>query len=469
VKDTTFGVIIGTRGFFNPKLAQDGRKEILTRLDKLGYNYIALSENDTQYGAVETIEDARKCARLFRDKHKKIDGIIVSLPNFGDEVGIVNTLDIAKLDVPILVQAFNDDLDNMDIEHRRDSFCGKISVCNNLYQYNIKFTNTSLHTYPITSKEFSDDIEFFAKVCRVVRGLKEARVAQIGTRPAPFQTVRYSEKILQKSGITVVPVDLSEIIAYANELRDSVKVKNKVAEIKSYGKVPDYIKEENIIKSAKLILSVDKFMIDNDCVAGAMLCWPSIQKNYGCAACLPMSLSGEKGIPIACETDVTGAVSMYALYLASGKPSGLLDWNNNYLNEKDKCINTHCSNFPKGFFATDFEISNLDILGSSLGYDICFGACKAQVAPGPMTFAKLSTDDSCGKIKAYFGEGEFTDDLVKTPGGIAVCKINRLQELMDFICQNGFEHHVAMNRSLSVKVLNEALGKYLRWEIYWHK
>ena len=134
MKDTTFGVIIGTRGFFNPKLAQDGRKEILTRLDKLGYNYIALSENDTQYGAVETLEDARKCAGLFRDKHKKIDGIIVSLPNFGDEVGIVNTLDIAKLDVPILVQAFNDDLDSMDINHRRDSFCGKISVCNNLYQ-----------------------------------------------------------------------------------------------------------------------------------------------------------------------------------------------------------------------------------------------------------------------------------------------------------------------------------------------
>ncbi len=469
MKNNTFGVIIGNRGFFNPKLARDGRKEILARLDKLGYDYVALSENDNQYGTVETIEDARKCAELFRDKYKKIDGIIISLPNFGDEIGIVNTLEIAKLNVPILVQAFNDDLDNMDIEHRRDSFCGKISLCNNLYQYNIKFTNTSLHTYPITSKEFSDDIEFFAKVCRVARGLKEARVAQIGTRPAPFQTVRYSEKILQKSGITVVPVDLSEIIAYANELRDSVKVKDKVAEIKSYGKIPGYIKEENIIKSAKLSISVDKFMIDNDCIAGAMQCWSSIEKNYGCAACLPMSLSGEKGKPIACETDVTAAVSMYMLSLASEKPSGCLDWNNNYLNEKDKCINVHCSNYPSSFIGKEFEISNLDVIGNNLGFDLCFGACKAQIAPAPMTFAKLSTDDNCGKIKVYFGEGEFTDDPVKTPGGIAVCKINRLQELMDFICQNGFEHHVAMNRSLSAKVLNEVLGKYLGWEIYWHK
>ncbi len=469
MKDTTFGVIIGTRGFFNSKLALDGRKEILTRLNKLGYNYIALSESDTRYGVVETMDDARKCARLFKEKYEKIDGIIISLPNFGDEIGIVNTLEIAKLDVPILVQAFSDDLDKMDIEHRRDSFCGKISVCNNLYQYNIRFTNTSLHTYPIASKEFSNDIDFFAGVCRVVKGLKQARIAQIGTRPAPFQTVRYSEKILQQSGITVIPIDLSEIIAYANELGNSVKVKDKIVEIKSYGKIPDYIKEENIIKSAKLVLSVDKFLSENDCVAGAMQCWSSIQKNYGCAACLPMSLSGEKGRPMACETDVTGAVSMYVLYLASGKPPGYLDWNNNYLNEDDKCINTHCSNYPGSFIGKEFEISNLDILGRTVNPDLCFGACKAQIAPGPMTFVKLTTDDKQGKNKVYFGEGEFTDDLVKTPGGIAVCKINRLQDLLNYICQNGFEHHVAMSRSLSAKVLNEALGKYLGWEIYWHK
>jgi len=469
MKKASFGIVIGSRSFFNPELAKETRNELLEKMDRLGYGYFVLSEYDTRYGIIETVEDAKKCAKLFRDNYEKIEEIIVVLPNFGDEIGVVNTLDLAKLEVPVLIQASDDDLDKMDIGHRRDSFCGKLSVCNNLYQYGIKFTNTSTHTYPITSQEFTDDIQYFSKVCKLVNGLKNARVAQIGTRPTPFQTVRYSEKLLQDSGVTVIPVDLSEIIGKAKSLKDSKGVKDKISEIKSYGIIPDYIKEENIIKSAKLALVVEKFITENKCVAGAIQCWPSIQENYGCATCLPMSMLGDKGIPIACETDITGALSMYALHLVSDSPSGYLDWNNNYLDDRDKCINTHCSSYPKGFIATDFEISNLDILGSSLGYDNCFGACKANIAAGPMTFAKISTDDGRGIVKAYFGEGEFTDDPVETPGGIAVCRIKGLQKLLDYICQNGFEHHVAMNRTTAAKVLNEAFGKYLGWRVYWHK
>ncbi len=470
MKDVTFGVIVGTRGFFNPVLASEGRKEIVALLDKLGYKYVIVGENDTKYGVVETVEDAKKCAKLFRDNYEKIDGIIVSLPNFGDEIGVVQTLNLAKLDLPVMVQACDDDLNRMDMEHRRDSFCGKLSVCNNLYQYKIKFTNTTFHTCPINSREFENDIKFFAKVCKVVKGIKTARIAQIGTRPAAFQTVRYSEKLLQDSGVTVIPVDLSVIIGAANRISDSAKeVKGKLSEIKQYGNIPKDIKEENIIKSAKLNLAIEKFVLDNDCVAGAVQCWDSIQLNYGCAACLPMSMLGEKGVPMACETDVTGALTMYAMYLASGVPSGYLDWNNNFKDDRDMCINFHCSNFPKSFMGRDPEISNLDILGNNLGYDKCFGACKGQVKAGPMTFAKISTDDVWGTIKVYFGEGEFTDDKINSCGGIAVCRVPNLQELMDFMCKNGFEHHVAMNRSSCAKVLNEAFENYLEWEIYWHK
>lgn len=470
MKKATFGVIVGTRGFFNPKLAEEGRKELLERLDSAGYKYFVLSSEDTRYGVVETVDDARKCAKLFRDNFEKIDGIIVSLPNFGDEIGIVAALDIAKLNVPVLVQACDDELDKMDVEHRRDSFCGKLSVCNNLYQYNIKFTNTSLHTYALKSKDFLSDLDYFSRVCTVVRGIKTARLAQIGTRPGPFQTVRYSEKLLQSSGVTVIPVDLSEIIAAAKKLDDnSLEVKTKVSEIRNYGCIPEGIKMENIIRSAKLNLAVEKFIMDNSCVAGAMQCWTSVEENYGCAACLPMSMLGDKGIPMACETDITGALSMYSLYLASGEPSGYLDWNNNYGDDRNKCINFHCSNFPKSFISKDFVIENLDILGKSLGYEKCFGACKANIEAGEMTFAKISTDDGYGIIKTYFGEGAFTDDYVDSSGGRVVCKIDNLQNLMDFICRNGFEHHISMNRSKVARVLNEAFEKYLGWEVYWHK
>lgn len=465
---STFGVIVSTRGFFPAILAQEGRREILKKLESLGHEAVILSESDTVYGAVETREDARKCAKLFRENRDRIDGIIVILPNFGDEVGVVSAIDMAKLDVPVLVQACDDDMDKMDLAHRRDSFCGKLSVCNNLYQYNIKFTDTTLHTCRIDSDEFTNDIYFFTRVCRVVKGMKNARIGAIGARPGPFQTVRFSEKLLQAYGITTCVVDMSEIIFAALKMQNTPEVMQRVQEIKSYGTIPSYIKEESIIKQAKLSLVIEKWLKDNECNASAIQCWSSIQQNYGCAACLAMSMMGEKGMPSACEMDITGALSMYALYLASGEPSGYMDWNNNYYEDRDKCVNIHCSNYPKSFIGKDFEISNLDIIGNSVGFENSFGVCKAKIAAGPMTFAKISTDDAKGKIKVYVGEGEFTDDPLDTFGGSAVCKVPDLQGLMKYICKNGFEHHVAMNRSKCAAVLEEALGKYLGWEVYRH-
>ncbi len=465
---STFGVIVSTRGFFPAHLAKKGREEILAKLDRLGHKAVILSEDSTVYGAVETLEDAKKCARLFKENSDRIEGIIVILPNFGDETGVVNAIDMAKLEVPVLVQACDDTLDKMGIANRRDAFCGKLSVCNNLYQYNIKFTDTKLHTCRIDSEEFTRDIDFFARVCRVVKGIRTARIGAIGARPGPFQTVRFSEKLLQASGVTTCVVDLSEILFAAIRMENTQAVMDRVAEIKAYGQIADHIKEENILKQAKLSLVIEKWLKDNECNASAIQCWSSVQENYGCAACLTMSMMGEKGMPSACELDITGALTMYALYLASGEPAGYLDWNNNYLDDRDKCVCIHCSNYPKSFIGKPFEISNLDILGKSLGEDKCFGACKANVASGPMTFAKISTDDTRGKVKIYIGEGEFTDDTVDTMGGVAVCKVPELQALMKFICRNGFEHHVAMNRSSSATVLEEALGKYLGWEVFRH-
>jgi L-fucose isomerase-like protein len=469
MEKSTFGIIVSTRGFFNPKLAEEGRRELLEKLEKMGHKVVILSEEDTKFGVVESVSDAKKCAELFVNRRKDIEGIIVSLPNFGDEVGVITALDLAKLKVPVLVHACDDALDQMHFEGRRDAFCGKLSVCNNLHQYDISFTNTTLHTCSIDSKEFTQDIEDFDKICRVLSGLKNLRVAQIGTRPAAFQTVRYSEKLLQKSGIQVVPVDLSEIIAASQAMETDASVLELVDEIKKYGTIPSCIAEENIIKAAKLTQAVKKFMHDNECATGAIQCWDSIQKNYGCATCLTMSMMGEEGMPFACETDVTGAITMYALYLASGSPSGYLDWNNNYGDQRDKCIGFHCSNYPKSFIGKDLEISNLEIMGKTVGEDICFGAIKANVSAGDMTYAKISTDDTNGRIRAYFGEGKFTDDPVTANGGVAVCEVKNLQGLMNYICTNGFEHHVAMNRSHSAKVLEEVFGKYLGWDIYRHQ
>jgi L-fucose isomerase-like protein len=470
MKKITFGLIVGTRGFFNSSLAVNGKKELVELMEKLGYDCVVLPNEATPTGVVETIQDARKVAELFSTNRHRINGIIISLPNFGDELGIVNAVEWSKLNVPILVQASDDQIEKGTITERRDSFCGKLSVCNNLYQHDIPFTLTSTHTCKISSPEFAADVHQFAATCRVVGGLTDARIGAIGARPAAFQTVRFSEKLLQKTGITVVPVDLSEILFAAEKIgNDAPELKRKLDEIHAYGRISESIAKENIRKQAKFGLSCEKWITDNEIDAAAFQCWTSIQESYGCAACLSMSMLGDKLLPSACEVDVCGAVSMFALTLASGKASAILDWNNNFGEDRNKCISWHCGNYPKSFVQAPIEISNLQIMGTIVGEDKCFGAVKGKVNEGPFTFFRISTDDTKGRIKSYLGEGEYTNDAVELDGGTAICKIINLQPLMKHLCKNGFEHHVAMVRGNVTDVIEEAVSTYLKWDLYRHQ
>ncbi len=462
----TFGVIVTTRSFFPSHLVKTAREEITTLLDKLGYGYIMVSEADTHLGAVLTLDEAKTCAQLFKANADEISGIICVLPNFGEELGVAEAIDRAGLNVPILIQACDDDFGKLDMANRRDAFCGKISLCNNLYQRNIKYTQTTLHTCKINSPEFEEDVKRFAGICNVVTGLRGSRIAMLGARPVAFNTVRYSEKILQKHHISVQTVDLSEVIAAAEKITDTSA---KEKEIRAYGKIPEYIEDSKIVKQAKLCLAMEQFVSDLDCQASTVQCWDSLENNYGCAACLGMSMMGDKGKPSACESDVTGAVSMLAAQLAAGSAPALMDWNNNIGDDRDACISLHCSNFPKSFFkAPELEIECLDVLGSTLGKECTFGACKAQVSEGPMTFIRVTTDDCKGVMKMYVGQGEFMAEAIPTKGGVAGCRVKGLQKLMRYICDNGFEHHVCFVRGHVADILQEAMSKYMNVEVYRH-
>lgn len=466
-----FGIIIGTRAYFNSELAKDVRKQLLKTLADEGYDYVILPEDATPTGSssIETREDGLKCAELFRQNRDRIDGIIVSLPNFGFEIGIINAISVADLNVPVLVQACDDENDKVDLDSRRDAFCGKISVCNNLYQYGIPFTDTTLHTYSIYSELLAKDINKFAGICRVVNGLRHARIGAIGARPAGFQTVRASEKLLQKSGITVVPVDLSEILGAARKIEDTdAELLKKLEEIKCYAAVPKEYSDKLVLQ-AKFGVAVERWIEANQIDAVAVQCWDSLEQNYGCAACVTMSMLGEKLLPAACEVDIAGAVSMYALTLAAQGQSALLDWNNNFAEDRNKCVCTHCGNFPKSFVRNDLKLGTLGVLGRTLGKVNTFGAVYGKVTKGDFTFFRISTDDTKVAIKAYLGTGEITDDPYGMDGCIAVTKVNNLQTLMKYICKNGFEHHVAMVRNDVKEILNEAIEDYLGWNLYVHE
>lgn len=470
-KKMCFGVIIGTRAYFNSALAKDVRAQLLKTLDELGYGYVILPEDATPTGSssIETREDALKCAELFRQHRDEIDGIIVSLPNFGFEIGIINAISAAELNVPVLVQACDDDNDKVDLDHRRDAFCGKISVCNNLYQYGIPFTDTTLHTYSIYSDLLKKDLVKFAGVCRVVNGLRHCRIGQIGTRPLGFNTCRTSEKLLQKYGITVVPADLSEVIFAARKLAlDDPRVLAKLEEVKAYAHIPESY-QDKLANQVRFGVAVEDWIAANDVDAVALQCWDSLEKNYKCAPCITMAMLGDRLIPSACETDVAGAVSMYALTLAAGTPSALADWNNNFAEDRNMCVCTHCGNFPKSFSKASVELGPLGVLGRTLGKVDTFGAVFSKVAAGDFTFFRISTDDARGVIKAYTGEGDITNDPYDMNGCIAVTRVNNLQKLMKHICRNGFEHHVGLVRGHVADILEEAIGNYLGWDLYVHE
>ncbi|MFH1511856.1 MAG: fucose isomerase [Bacillota bacterium] len=464
----TFGVIITNRSFFPDHLVLTARKTLLKQMEAWGHRVVTLSPEDTFMGQTMSYEEAKQCAALFRRHAQEMDGIIVCLPNFGEETGVADAIRMSGCDLPILVQACPDDLQSLQLENRRDAYCGKLSLCNGLYQYGIRYSLTASHVCALDGAEFRADVDRFARVCAVVKAMRTARIGQIGARVMPFRTVRYSEKLLQASGITVETEDFSEILADIAKITDEKLIDLKIREIEAYGNVCPGTAREKLVKQARLCIAIEAWMLEHECQASAIQCWDSVEANYGCAMCLTMSMMGQKGLPSACETDVMGAVSMLALLKATGVPPIYQDWNNNYAGVQDKCINVHCSNYPACAFDTKPEIGNLDILATALGTEVSFGALKGRVKPGRMTYLKLSTDDRRGKIKCYLGEGAFTDDALDTFGGVAVCQVPRINDLMRYITRNGYEHHVALAQAEAADVLEEALGNYMNWEVYRH-
>ena len=462
----TFGIIVGNRGFFPHHLAKTGREEMIAALEAAGAVPIVLSPEESHYGAVETYTEAQKCAELFKKHAEEIDGIIITLPNFGEERGIVDAIRLSGLKVPVLVQATPDRADTMTIANRRDSFCGKMSCCNNLMQYGIPYSLTTLHTETLASPEFKADLEWFSQVCRIVKGLKNLRIGAIGARPTAFNTVRYSERIFETSGITIETIDLSEIFGRINRMKDTDDAAQaKLAAIKKYVTTSG-IPDAALLKMAKLGAVIDGWMKQSHIDISAVQCWTSMEEFFGVVPCTIMSMMSNELIPSACEVDVHGVLSMYMMALASGTPSALLDWNNNYGTDPNKCVCFHCSNLPKHFF-NEVRMDYQAIIAGTVGKENTFGTCVGRVKAGTMSFARFSTDDRRGVVRGYTGAGRFTDDPLETFGGAGVAEIPELQKLLKYICREAFEHHVAANFSDVSKAVHES-ARYLGWESHYH-
>jgi L-fucose isomerase-like protein len=463
VDKTTFALFFGNRGFFPASLQASARKEMAAALKKLGHKTIALDAKATRHGAVETPAEGERYARFLRDNAGKFGGVVLSLPNFGDETGAIAAL--KDCGVPILIQAYPDELNKMAPELRRDAFCGKFSIMDVFTQYGLPFTALTPHTVAPRSERFAQNVEHFDRVCRVYNGMTNLVVGAVGARTTPFKTVRIDELALQRHGITVETLDLSDIFARLRDYkRSDPKLKEKTRALKAYASWKG-VPASALDTLARLGVALDAVVEEYGMHALALRCWIEMQQQLHVSPCVLLSMLNERGIPAACEVDVGNAVTMYALHRASGLPSACLDWNNNYGEEDDKCIVFHCGPVPRSMMTARGRIGDHAILCNAAGKGCGYGCSEGRIAPTPLTFGSLVTE--AGDLCFYLGEGEVTVDPIPDDyfGCAGVLRAENLQEKLRVIGYLGHRHHTSVTPGHVVAPVLEAFTRYLDFEV----
>ena len=425
-----------------------------------GYEYICMQEDKTRYGAVETIEEGKLYAKFLKENEGKYDGVILSLPNFGDENGAIAALKNAG--VPILIQAYPDEIGLMDFAHRRDAMCGKFAICNVLRQADIPFTLTKQFVSSPKSDSFKADIEYFAAVCRVTKGMKSFNIGAIGARTTAFKTVRVDEAALQKKGINLETIDLADFFMKVDKISNkrAEEKKKEILDITVYKGYP----EEKLNTIAKVQAALEDIAKDYSLDAIAIRCWNEFQMRYGIAPCVSLCLLNERGISAACEVDVTNAIMMRAISLASDTPAMLLDYNNNYGDAADKAIVFHCGPVAPSILKGKGEIIEHLMFKKSFGAGTGVGVNKGEIKEGNITFGSVKTEN--GKVYAFVSEGEFTDDKIEPEffGTGKVLKKQNVNALSNYIAENGYKHHLAITYGRVSEAIKEAFTKYLGFE-----
>jgi L-fucose isomerase, C-terminal domain len=458
---TTFVLFFGNRGFFPGELIATARQEMIEACVKNNYDYLIMEESLTRYGAVETIKEGALFAE-FLEKHKgEYDGIILSLPNFGDENGAAVAL--KNIDVPILVQAFPDEIDNMDFAHRRDAMCGKLAMCNVLRQLKIKYTLTKDFCVNPLSDAFAKDLRLFAATCRVVKGMKQFNVGAIGARTTAFKTVRYDEIAFQSHRINVESIDMSRVFEDMTKV-DEQKLEEKkklYAKLSNFGTYPSE-KLENI---SRLGVVIDQLIEEYDLQAIAIRCWDELEKKFGIAPCLILGELNERSIAAACELDVTNAVMMRAMCLASDHPVMLLDVNNNYGDETDKVIFFHCGPAPVSMMREQGHIEEHLMFRKSFGEGTGVGINKGKLMTGDVTVGSFKTEN--GDLCAFVTEGQFTDEELQKEffGCGAVFEKKNAGAMLKYMAENGYRHHVCIAKGNYGEAVKEAFHNYLGYKI----
>lgn len=462
MKKTTFALFFGNRGFMPAELIKGAREDMMKAVTDAGYDYILMDEKATRYGAVETRDEGRIYHDWLKSHEGEYDGVILCMPIFIDENGAATALQDAN--VPILMQAYPDEIGKMDFAHRRDAFCGKFSVTDVFFQYKIPFTVLKPHVVNPLSEQFRENLNEFAGVCRVVKGMKRFNIGCIGARTTAFKTVRFDEVTLQRYGINVESFDLSELIFKVQKMEDeNPKVLSKIERLKNYTNF-SLVPTSSVLTLAKISVVIDEYIEEYHLDAIALRCWNEMETILQVCPCVLLSELNDRGIVASCEIDLCSAITMRAMNLASGMPTACLDWNNNYGTDENKVVLFHCGPVAQSLMTekgvvTEHKMFIKNDPGSG------WGTNEGRIKAFPMTFSNCKTEN--GKLYVYDSLGEFTGEPIEKAffgcGGVA--KIPDLQNKLIRLARNGFKHHTTVGVGNLKSILDEAFSTYLHYEV----
>jgi L-fucose isomerase-like protein len=457
--DVKIALLITNCGFCSSEIIESARRDMLEAFFRNGIECLTNDVDLTRYGAIETTADGKAFSEFLESHHGEYDGIVVCLPNFGDENGVKAA--IQGCTVPILLQAYPDEIGKIDFEHIRAAFCGKLGLTSVLKQMGVKYTSyPPFVVHPLT-REFDDQLRKFAGVCRVVKKMRRVRLGAIGARTTSFKSVRFDEVALEHHGIDVETYDLSSIFERVGRYGDDDPSVRMWAEHLEEAADTIHAPEDRKLVLAKFGAAVSELIEEASLDTVAIRCWSELQEILGIAPCIVLGVLNHLGIPAACEMDVMNAVSMLALSLASEKPSGCLDWYCNFGVDPDKCILFHCGPLPIELMEGPGTLEEHKMLSKVYGSGRSWGLNGGRIREGEATFASARTEN--GTIQFYVGKGVMTDDSFESQyfGVTGVLETPGLQKTLGCISENGFRHHVTITSGDVVDIVSEAFVKYL--------
>ena len=452
-------LLIANRGFFPSTVIDSAREDMSKAIERAGVQVLCMDKSITRYGAVETRMEGEIFSNFLSEHEGEYDGVVICLPNFGDENGIKEA--IKNVNVPILLQAYPDELDKLDFANRRDAFCGKLGLCAVLKQMNTLFVNTDSFTVAPSSNEFHNELVSFISICRIVKRMKHMRVGVLGARTTAFKSVRFDEGALEARGCDVETLDLTQVFDKMNAISDNdsriSEWKKDIKEISNTCDAPEYA----IINQCKLGIALEEIRNEMKLDVMAIRCWSELQYEYKITPCTVMGILNKRQIPVVCETDVTNAPAMLALAMASYTGVGCLDINNNYGDDPNKCILFHCGPLPIDLLCGKGHMEEHKMFTKTQGQNCSWGVNVGRIKPCTVTICGMRTEN--GEVRYFVERADVLD--VKLDNGFfgtyGVIEIPELQSKLRHMSEEGFRHHAIITEGDHTKAIREALSKYL--------